>query len=234
MRARGNGRDPQKQNPANDGGGNGGQQPTGVVIAAARPVDGSGSNPDNEDWGAQFQTLLRLADPNYEDGIGTMVEGLPNPRAISNAVAQQSENEPSSFGLSDLFWAWGQFIDHDLDLTEAGETEFVPIPVPAGDPFFDPDGSGDAFIPFTRVDPNDGSGETTPREYHNSITAFLDASMVYGSDAETAASLRGDGGKLLARRSGSGDPDRWRGRACRRCARRRERRTDLAAHAVCP
>ncbi len=176
---------------------NGGQGEDGIVIAAIRPVDGTGSNPDSEDWGAQFQTLLRLADARYTDGIGEMVEGLPNPRTISNAVVQQTEDEPSSFGLSDMFWAWGQFIDHDLDLTEGGHTEYDPIPVPAGDPFFDPQGTGEAEIPFFRAGYVDGTGEASTREYANEITAFLDASMVYGSDAETAAALRGEGGTLL-------------------------------------
>ncbi len=182
----------------NDGGRHGprGDQP--VVVAAIRPIDGSGSNEAYEDWGAVDQHLLRLADAGFDDGIGSLAEAdRPNPRAVSNAVAAQEGDEPNSFGISDLFWAWGQFIDHDLDLTEAGNSELAPIAVPTGDPAFDPDSEGGAFIPFFRVDPVEGSGETTPREYVNEITAFIDASMVYGSDAETAAALRGDGGTLL-------------------------------------
>ena len=164
-----------------------------------RPIDGTGTNDANPDWGATGQTLFRLADANFEDGIGEISQDLPNAREISNALAQQNvEDIPNSFGLSDMFWAFGQFIDHDLDLTEEGEEgEFTPISVPVGDPFFDPFGTGEAFIPFTRVTPNEGTGETEPREYTNAITSFLDASMVYGSDAETAAALRTDGGKLL-------------------------------------
>ena len=177
-------------------GGRGQGQP--VVVAEARPIDGSGSNDDNLDWGASGQVLLRLAEADFDDGIGALAEtDRPNARAVSNAVAEQEGDAPSSFGISDLFWAWGQFIDHDLDLTEAGESEFYPIAVPLGDPAFDPGGEGGAFIPFFRVDPAEGSGETTPRAYYNQITSFLDASMVYGSDEETAAALRGEGGTLL-------------------------------------
>lgn len=174
-----------------------------VVVAEARPVDGAGSNETYLDWGATGQTLLRLAEADFDDGIGTLAEAdRPNPREISNAVAEQEGDEPSSFGISDLFWVWGQFIDHDIDLTEAGETEYEPIAVPLGDPAFDPDGEGGAFIPFFRVDPVEGSGETTPREYPNEITSYLDASMVYGSDEETAAALRGADGTLLLDESG--------------------------------
>ncbi|WP_419914407.1 peroxidase family protein [Hoeflea sp.] len=168
-----------------------------IPVTAVRPVDGTGTVEGNADWGAAGQTLLRLADVNFEDGIGEPVTGLPGAREISNAVAQQTGDEPNSFGISDMFWAWGQFIDHDLDLTESGDTESYLIEVPTGDPLFDPGGTGDATIAFSRVDPVEGTGETTPREYENSITSFLDASMVYGSDPETAESLRGEGGKLL-------------------------------------
>ena len=171
-----------------------GQGPAGrrdgeeVTLLEPRPIDGAGANPEQADWGASGQTLLRLGEANYADGIGAVSEDLPNAREISNAVVQQEGDEPSSFGLSDLFWAWGQFLDHDIDLTEAGETEFTPVAVPEGDPAFDPAGEGDAFIPFFRVDPVEGTGETTPREFENEITAFIDASMVYGSDEETAES----------------------------------------------
>jgi len=164
---------------------------------SVRPIDGTGSIPDNPDYGAVGQTLLRLADANFEDGIGEMEDDLPSARDISNALSEQDADGVNVLGASDLLWAWGQFVDHDIDLSESGSTEFAPIAVSAGDPDFDPDGSGDAFIPLYRVDPVAGTGETTPRQYENQITAFLDASMVYGSDAETAAALRGPGGTLL-------------------------------------
>ena len=113
-----------------------------------RPIDGAGSNPDNPDFGAAGQTLLRLTDANYEDGIGAMEDDLPSVRDISNALSEQDGDVPNALGASDLLWAWGQFVDHDIDLSEFGSTEFAPIAVPTGDPDFDPDGSGDAFIPF--------------------------------------------------------------------------------------
>ncbi|MEM7425713.1 MAG: peroxidase family protein [Pseudomonadota bacterium] len=178
-----------------------------VVIADIRPVDGTGSNAENEDWGSTGQQLIRLADARFEDGIGEPVSNLPNAREISNAVVAQDGDEPNSFGLSDMFWTWGQFIDHDIDLTGSTHNEFATISVPAGDPDFDPAGTGAAFIAFSRVDPIEGTGVDTPREYSNEITAFIDASMVYGSDEETAAALRGDGGKLALDENGLLLPD---------------------------
>ncbi|WP_420411762.1 peroxidase family protein [Roseibium sp.] len=164
---------------------------------ANRSVDGSNSHETNIDWGATGQQLLRLTAANYTDGIGTVATDLPNARAISNAVAEQTEDEPNSFGLSDMFWVWGQFIDHDITLTGEEGFEFSPITVPAGDSDFDPAGTGEAIIPFTRTGVVEGTGTDSARQYSNGITSFLDASMVYGSDADTAAALRGDGGKLL-------------------------------------
>ncbi|MEM7446312.1 MAG: peroxidase family protein [Pseudomonadota bacterium] len=180
------------------GGGKGGRPPPdGVSEIVERPVDGSGTNAKYEGWGAVGQHLLRLAPADYEDGVGEMVADRPNPREISNAISAREGDMPNSKGASDLLWVWGQFIDHDLDLSEGGATEYAPIAVPTGDAWFDPDGDGTAEIPFFRVDYADGSGVDSAREHENEITSFLDASMVYGSNAETAEALRGDGGKLL-------------------------------------
>jgi len=165
-----------------------------VDIGAVRPIDGVGSNPDNPEFGAVGQTLLRLADASFDDGIGDLADdGRPNPREISNAVSQQTDSEPNELGASGFLYAWGQFVDHDIDLTPAGDLETAPIPVPDDDPVFAPGSE----IAFSRAEPVDGTGETTPREFSNVITGFLDGSMVYGTNAETAQSLRGEGGKLL-------------------------------------
>jgi hypothetical protein len=85
---------------------------------------------------------------------------------------------------------WGQILDHDMSLTEGGKTDPAPIPVPAGDPYFDPLGTGTQTIAFVRAEP-------TATGYMNQITAFLDASMIYGSTPETLAEMRVEGGKLL-------------------------------------
>ncbi len=158
----------------------------------ARPVDGTGTVEENPDWGAAGQTLLRLGEANFADGISAMNEELPGAREVSNGVAAQSEDIPNSFGASDLFYVWGQFIDHDIDLTLSGETA-ASIDIPEDDEWFDPD----VDMAFSRADPVEGTGIDTPAQYANGITAFIDGSMVYGSDAETAAAIRTEDGKLL-------------------------------------
>ncbi|WP_428512916.1 peroxidase family protein [Roseovarius sp.] len=155
-----------------------------------RPADGTGSNTENPDWGSTGTHLLQIA-PNDLGPDGEMSgAGRPGAREVSNAVAAQSADTANAAGASDFLWVWGQFIDHDISLTEAGSAKYEPIDVPAGDPYFDPFHTGTAEIPFFRVDQHDGV-------YANEITSFIDASMIYGSTADTLAALRVDGGKLL-------------------------------------
>lgn len=156
------------------------------------------------------EPLLRLAEPDYGDGASAMAgAGRPGPREISNRIFSQSEPVPSDRRVTDMLWQWGQFVDHDIDLTEPGETEPAPIPVPLGDPFFDPLGEGDKVIPFHRsiYDPATGSDPANPRQQMNTITGRIDASNVYGSDPERARALRTlDGTGRLAMSTGGFPP----------------------------
>ena len=160
------------------------------AVIEPRPEDGTGTNLVNPAWGSTGADLMRLA-PSENGENGEMSgSDRPNARAISNAIFQQSGNTENAAGASDYLWIWGQFLDHDLSLTEAGQTETANIAVPTGDPFFDPFGTGQVEISFTRVDQHNGA-------YANEITAYIDASMIYGSDAATVASMRTDGGMLV-------------------------------------
>ncbi len=167
-----------------------------------RTINGRYNNLRNPDWGATETQLLRLTYPDYADGISEPRGGfnsiLPSAREISSTVAAQYESIPNSTGLSDWFWQWGQFIDHDMDLTESADPlEPFNIVVPTGDSWFDPMKTGTKTINLNRsiFDPNTGTGTDNPRQQINLITAYLDASMVYGSDEATANALRTNDGR---------------------------------------
>ncbi|QLQ31846.1 MAG: peroxidase [Candidatus Thiothrix singaporensis] len=166
-------------------------------LAEYRSVDGSGNNLNNTSLGSANQAEIRLTpvDASREPG-GTTFSNLPSPRAVSNAVSAQEGNTANSKGLSDMFWVWGQFLDHDLSLVPTASGNSANIAVPTGDPYFDPNGTGSATIGFTRSSTEvDASGQS---QQINSITSYIDGSNVYGSDATTADNLRShEGGKLL-------------------------------------
>jgi peroxidase len=169
-----------------------------VPSIGVRSIDGSGNNTAHADWGKAGTNFIRKAPAAYADGVSAPAgDTRPSARAISNAVSDQGDADIiSDRQLSAMIYAWGQFIDHDMDLTASGTGSFN-VPVPTGDPTFDPNSTGTQVIPLTRSSYDPNTGTTTPRQQINNITAWLDGSMVYGSDATTAASLRTfSGGRL--------------------------------------
>lgn len=157
-----------------------------------RTIDGRGNNTSHPEWGAAGAPMHRLIPAAYSDGISKMAgEDRPNPREISNKLFWQSDLISGTLQLNDFVWVYGQFIDHDLTLNHDGD-ESAAIDVPMGDPFFDPQFRGNVRIPMHRTEPLAGTGTSTsnPRNHANDITAFLDASAVYGSAQERADWLR--------------------------------------------
>ena len=163
-----------------------------------RTIDGSSNNLNNTEMGAIFTPLLRIVNPAYSDGISSLAgEDRPSPREISNIVVSQEDVIFNELGTTDYVWQWGQFLDHDIDLTEiAIPEEPADIEVPIGDIFFDPDSDGDRVINFTRsiYDTSTGTDTDNPRQQLNEITAWIDASNVYGSEEERAEALRTNDG----------------------------------------
>ncbi len=164
-----------------------------------RSFDGTGNNVNNSELGSAGSAILNLAPLDYGDGFSTPSgQNRLNPRIISNQLAQQTEDIPSDRGLTNLIWAFGQFLDHDLDLIPEGLEE-APIPVPEGDLFLDPEATGKVEIPLNDSAFIEGTGTdlTNPRELPNNITAWIDGSNIYGSDDERAEFLRSfQNGKL--------------------------------------
>lgn len=160
-----------------------------------RSFDGTGNNRQNTEWGSTAEQFLRTSPAEYSDGISTPAGAdRQSARAISNLLADQGEQSlVNNRGLSAFVYAWGQFLDHDIDLTNsASPAEPFSITVPQGDADFDPQGTGTQTIPLIRsiYDATTGTSSSNPRQQVNAITAFVDASQVYGSDAQRAAALR--------------------------------------------
>jgi peroxidase len=175
-----------------------------AAISRFRTIDGHDNNRAHPLMGAAETALVRLAGHMYEDYV-SMPSGRdrPNARAVSNLIADQASDGLNQYGASDYVWLWGQFIDHDLGLTEPAEpAEPFDIKVPRGDPFFDLGGTGGVVIAFNRSDwkKGSGTGRLNPRRQMNEITSWIDASGVYGSDEERAEALRGKKGKLKTSR----------------------------------
>lgn len=167
-------------------------QSQSLDVMRYRTYDGSQNNLQHPEYGAAHTPLLRMSGQGYADGMATpQSEGLPNPREVSNALFAQDGLLNDPVGLSDYTWVFGQFMDHDLSLTELPGEAFN-IPVPMGDPQFDPFATGRAEIPLLRNGhiPGTGTAPGNPRQYDNELTAFVDASSVYGSSEADALWLR--------------------------------------------
>ena len=161
-----------------------------------RSMDGRGNNFGHHSLGAAGTAQIRIAPNSYTDGVSAPADSRPNARAASNQLFSQQESVPSTAGASDMFWQWGQFVDHDIVLSPDNPSEPFPIPVPAGDPHFDPEGTGQAAIGLRRTAfaPGTGTGRHNPARQTNNTTAFVDASQVYGPDDARAIALRANDG----------------------------------------
>ncbi|XP_041357097.1 peroxidasin-like isoform X2 [Gigantopelta aegis] len=184
-----------------------------------RTHDGTCNNQINPTWGASNRAFDRLVDPIYENGFNTPVgwnrarlyngNQLPSPRLVSSLMMSSShvtEDEKNTH----MLMQWGQFLDHDMDLTPQSisysrfsdgrrcnetcenQSPCFPIPVPNSDLRIHSQCLG-----FARSSATCNSGTTSiffntvsPRQQINVLTSFIDASQIYGSTAREAEHLR--------------------------------------------
>jgi peroxidase len=163
----------------------------GFDDVAIYSINGSNNNPSDPTLGAAGTDEVRIAPANFAGAANTPVGG-PNPRVISNTIFANDANANDPGGRSAYMYAFGQFVDHDIDLNmdqvPAGDgSNTLSMTVPAGDPSLPPG----SLISIVRgqVDPATGAAI-------NSVTQYLDLSQVYGSDPTVAASLRNADGTL--------------------------------------
>jgi hypothetical protein len=173
-----------------------------LLDSGFRSITGYGNNTEHPTWGQSGSDLLRISPVAYADGLSAPSQ--PNdlsPRQISNDLNNQSDpifsgadnlGPAQSKDLSDFAYLWGQFIDHDMDLTTTTSGESFDIPA---DPTRPDDPMG--VEPFTRSTLDPRTGTTDPRQQVNADTSFLDLSQVYGSTYVVASALRTHSGGQL-------------------------------------
>jgi peroxidase len=162
-----------------------------LVFQETRTLDGSNNNETNSDWGSSGSTFIRLTSAayHYENNEAYTVEPRTNYRELSNDIVQQDAPITNTYGVSDLFTFFGQFIDHDIDIAAESDDE-GPHVGPAsneGNPAFLGKSLG---IERSEAIAGTGTGPDNPLQHANGITSYVDASNVYGSDDATLASLR--------------------------------------------
>ena len=136
---------------------------------------------------------------------------LPNPRHISSDCFTPDSQDTELKSISNMFTYFGQFLDHDLSFTPemdvfgmtccaclqstilAEPCEMCIFPNP-DDTFFSRFGVN--CLDFVRSQPWCPRKSTT-REQLTTITAYIDASQVYGSDDEMFESLLDDQGLII-------------------------------------
>ena len=166
-----------------------------------RSIGGSGNNLQNSQLNpVPYTPELALTPLNFKPNRpGNQLVDGPNPRYISNQIAGAADAKGNELGqttdlvVSAWIYVFGQFLDHDIDLEETPQTNaYIPITTVKGDPLFrdDPlfkDGGTIAMYRDTRG---------TTNTIINTTAGFLDLSQLYGSDEDTAASLRMPDGTL--------------------------------------
>ncbi len=96
--------------------------PDGSSSGEFRNIDGTGNHMTHYELGGTDTMLRRVLPDDYGDQVSSMAgSGRPSPREISNFICAEDERTVNSLGATDFLWQWGQFLDHDIDLTETHE-----------------------------------------------------------------------------------------------------------------
>ncbi|KAH9416217.1 hypothetical protein DERP_000716 [Dermatophagoides pteronyssinus] len=182
-----------------------------------RTIDGSCNNIRNPLWGKSLTQFERLLPPEYSDGISELrisINGrpLPPPRAISTGVFETSGQNDARFSdrWNVMFMQWGQFLDHDITLgssTRASNGQGLlccnrtneqgpllhpacrPIYLPVDDPYYSRFNRHCNNFVRNAVGPKN-SCNLGYREQTNTVTSFIDASMIYGNDFNRSRLVR--------------------------------------------
>jgi hypothetical protein len=178
--------------------------------AEVRSFDGTGNNLANPLWGSAATDYARKAPVDYANGFSTArLTGRPNPRSVGLALMRQTGAKPNNRNLSGYVYAFGNFLAHDTDRTNSGTSEFVNFTIPSNDDIYAPGQT--VQLNRSLFNLSTGTSVSNPRQQTNFTTAFIDGSVIYGSDASTASILRGGpahpGAKLRTSNDINGDAE---------------------------
>ncbi|XP_060080483.1 peroxidasin-like [Ylistrum balloti] len=185
--------------------------------AEYRSIDGSCNNLNHFDWGKALTARVRMIPEAFSDRHGLYAprkaangDDLPSARYVSNVMARylpDLANTPLDNVRTVALTGWGQFIDHDLTETplSAGyagaaiecctlpenerrqRPQCVDIEIPANDTAFLPNRTCMECVRSAGI--LEDFGEPGRRAQINELSAFLDASNVYGSETERAEEI---------------------------------------------
>ncbi|CAK8689140.1 unnamed protein product [Clavelina lepadiformis] len=194
----------------------------GCMANMYRTYNGMCNNERNPSWGAGNLPLARWLDSQYENDFSTPIGWnrdrlynsyrLPMVRKVSNdVIAVQNSQVTGDPDYSHMIVVWGQYIDHDMDLTPQSlststfqgltdckttcenKSPCYPMQVPDDDQRI----TDVQCLPFFRSAAVCGTGDTSSlfyklkaREQINAATSFVDGSAVYGSSEGRARNLR--------------------------------------------
>ncbi|KAJ3324501.1 hypothetical protein HDV06_006912 [Boothiomyces sp. JEL0866] len=139
---------------------------TGPLASGYRPLNGTGNNLENPAYGAYLTPYSRYHSiSGYSDGISALPLNRPNAKLISNTLFGAEPSLANTDPISDLLPYWGQFIAHDMALTN------VDSGVSCG---------GTVQLNVSRAQKQERIlGDYSPINFQ---TSFLDASVVYGAN----------------------------------------------------
>ncbi|KAF6254205.1 heme peroxidase [Scenedesmus sp. NREL 46B-D3] len=176
------------------------------------PFDGKGNHAANPTWNAAGAPLLRypINETGYPMPSGQLMAGVdrPSARAISVAVINSPYlKERDKSRATNLMSVVGQYATTDIskapDSNATTDNSSQPIAVSPGDPWMSNFTESGNVSPYgTRSSLRfrrsqfvvDSAGV---RQQINSVTGFVDASVVYGSSALAARRLRAGSGGLM-------------------------------------
>uniref|UniRef100_A0A8C7NF15 NAD(P)H oxidase (H2O2-forming) n=1 Tax=Oncorhynchus mykiss TaxID=8022 RepID=A0A8C7NF15_ONCMY len=175
-----------------------------IVPWEVQRYDGWYNNLAYHSRGAVGSPLVRLLPARYSDGVLQPLQEpqLPNPRRVSDVTARGPSGLPSAHNQTVLSVFFGYHVVFEIqDSRPPGcPPEFMHIPVPEGDPVFDPNRTGRVLLPFQRGpwEKHSSQSPNNPRTQVNLVTAWLDGSSIYGPSSSWSDALRSFSGGLLA------------------------------------